>query len=229
MQTLNCDLRRYIFNDFNTLQSQQVYCSTNEGFNEVWWFYCSADATYSDRYVVYNYVENVWYYGNMGRSAWLDSGLLPLPVAATYDSELVKHEDGVDAYVLGSLTALPAYISSSEFDIGDGHNFGFVWRVLPDLTFDGSSTTGGQSGSGIPTPNTTMTLYPMQNSGSGTGNAASGTVTKGSSYVVTEEYTGAIYTRARGRQMIFKMASTDIGTTWQLGAPRIEIRPDGRR
>ena len=229
VQTLNCDLRRYIFNDFNTLQSQQVYCSTNEGFNEVWWFYCSANATYSDRYVVYNYVENVWYYGNMGRSAWLDSGLLPLPVAATYDSELVKHEDGVDAYVLGSLTALPAYISSSEFDIGDGHNFGFVWRVLPDLTFDGSSTTGGQSGSGIPTPNTTMTLYPMQNSGSGTGNAASGTVTKGSSYVVTEEYTGAIYTRARGRQMIFKMASTDIGTTWQLGAPRIEIRPDGRR
>ena len=229
VQTLNCDLRRYIFNDFNTLQSQQVYCSTNEGFNEVWWFYCSADATYSDRYVVYNYVENVWYYGNMGRSAWLDSGLLPLPVAATYDNELVKHEDGVDAYVLGNLTALPAYISSSEFDIGDGHNFGFVWRVLPDLTFDGSSTTGGQSGSGIPTPNTTMTLYPMQNSGSGTGNAASGTVTKGSSYVVTEEYTGAIYTRARGRQMIFKMASTDIGTTWQLGAPRIEIRPDGRR
>ena len=223
VQTLNCDLRRYIFNDFNTLQSQQVYCSTNEGFNEVWWFYCSANATYSDRYVVYNYVENVWYYGNMGRSAWLDSGLLPLPVAATYDSELVKHEDGVDAYVLGNLTALPAYISSSEFDIGDGHNFGFVWRVLPDLTFDGSSTTG------VPTPNTTMTLYPMQNSGSGTGNAASGTVTKGSSYVVTEEYTGAIYTRARGRQMIFKMASTDIGTTWQLGAPRIEIRPDGRR
>ena len=95
--------------------------------------------------------------------------------------------------------------------------------MLPDLTFDGSSTTG------VPTPNTTMTLYPMQNSGSGTGNAASGTVTKGSSYVVTEEYTGAIYTRARGRQMIFKMASTDIGTTWQLGAPRIEIRPDGRR
>jgi len=223
VQTLNCDLRRYIFNDFNVLQAQQVYCSTNEGFNEVWWFYCSANSNFSDRYVVYNYLENVWYYGSMGRSAWLDSGLLPLPVAATYDSELVQHEDGVDAYVLGSLTALPAYISSSEFDIGDGHNFGFVWRVLPDLTFNGSSTVG------VPTPNTTMTLYPMQNSGSGTGNAASGTVTKGSNYVITEEFTGQIYTRARGRQMIFKMASTDIGTTWQLGAPRIDVRPDGRR
>ena len=229
VQTLNCDLRRYIFNDFNVLQAQQVYCSTNEGFNEVWWFYCSANSNFSDRYVVYNYLENVWYYGSMGRSAWLDSGLLPLPVAATYDSELVQHEDGVDAYVLGSLTALPAYISSSEFDIGDGHSFGFVWRVLPDLTFNGSSATGGQSGSGIPTANAVMTLYPMQNSGSGTGNAASGTITKGSNYVITEEFTGQIYTRARGRQMIFKMASTDIGTTWQLGAPRIDVRPDGRR
>jgi len=223
VQTLNCDLRRYIVDDFNTLQAQQVYCSTNEGFNEVWWFYCSADSNFSDRYVVYNYSENIWYYGDIGRSAWLDSGLLPLPIAATYDKELVQHEDGVDAYVLGSPTALPAYISSSEFDIGDGHNFGFVWRVLPDLTFSGSSTTSAT------TPNTVMTLYPMQNSGSGTGNAASGTVTKGSSYVVTEEYTGVIYTRARGRQMIFKMASTDIGTTWQLGAPRLDIRPDGRR
>ena len=223
VQTLNCDLRRYIVNDFNTLQAQQVYCSTNEGFNEVWWFYCSADSNFSDRYVVYNYSENIWYYGDIGRSAWLDSGLLPLPIAATYDKELVQHEDGVDAYVLGNPTALPAYISSSEFDLNDGHNFGFVWRVLPDLTFTGSSTVG------VPTPNTTMTLYPMQNSGSGTGNAASGTVTKGSAYVITEEYTGVIYTRARGRQMIFKIASTDIGTTWQLGAPRIDIRPDGRR
>ena len=229
VQTLNCDLRRYVFNDFNVLQAQQVYCSTNEGFNEVWWFYCSANSNFSDRYVVYNYVENVWYYGNMGRSAWLDSGLLPLPVAATYDSELVQHEDGVDAYVLGSLTALPAYISSSEFDIGDGHNFGFVWRVLPDLTFDGSSTIAGQSGSGVPTPNTTMTLYPMQNSGSGVGKTVIDTVTKKSTYNITEEFTGQVYTRVRGRQMIFKMASTDIGTTWQIGAPRIDIRPDGRR
>ena len=221
VQTLNCDLRRHVFGDFNFSQPQQVYASTNEGFNEVWWFYCSANATESDRYVVYNYLENVWYYGNMGRSAWLDSGLLPRPIAATYDSELVQHEDGVDAYVLGTKTALTANISSSEFDIGDGHNFGYVWRVVPDLTFEGSSST--------PTPAVTMTLYPMQSSGSGTGNPAAATVTKSSSYVITEEFTGIIYTRARGRQMIFKISSDQLGTTWQMGAPRIDVRPDGRR
>jgi hypothetical protein len=229
VQTLNCDLRRYIFSDFNVLQTQQVYAGTNEGFNEIWWFYCSANTTASDRYVVYNYIENVWYYGTMGRSAWLDSGLLPLPVAATYDSELVQHEDGVDSYVLGNVTAIAANISSSEFDIGDGHNFGYVWRVLPDLTFTGSSSVAGTSGSGVPTPAVTMTLYPMQNSGSGTGNTAAASVTKGSNYVITEEFTGQIYTRARGRQMIFKISSDQLGTTWQLGAPRIDIRPDGRR
>jgi hypothetical protein len=221
VQTLNCDLRRYVFGDFNVLQTQQVYAGTNEGFNEVWWFYCSANATASDRYVVYNYLENVWYYGTMGRSAWFDSGLLPLPIAATYDSEIVQHEDGVDAYVLGTLTALPANISSSEFDLDNGHNFGYVWRILPDLTFAGSDTS--------PTPAVTMTLYPMQNSGSGTGNAAAAGVVKGSNYVITEEFTGQIYTRARGRQMIFKISSDQIGTTWQLGAPRLDIRPDGRR
>jgi hypothetical protein len=221
VQTLNCDLRRYVFSDFNILQTQQVYAGTNEGFNEVWWFYCSAGATASDRYVIYNYVENVWYYGNLGRSAWLDSGLLPRPVAATYDSELVQHEDGVDSYVLGTQTALPANIASSEFDIGDGHNFGYVWRIVPDLTFEGSSSS--------PTPAVTMTLYPMQSSGSGTGNPAAANITKGSNYVITEEYTGIIYTRARGRQMFFKISSDQIGTTWQLGAPRIDVRPDGRR
>jgi len=225
VQTLNCDLRRYIFSDFNTLQTQQIYAGTNEGFNEIWWFYCSADSLENDRYVIYNYVENVWSYGTLGRTAWLDSGLLPLPIAATYNYELVQHEDGVNAYDLGNLTALPAYISSSEFDIGDGHNFGYVWRVVPDLTFEGSSTPDNT----IPTPAVTMTLYPMQNSGSGTGTAANGTVTKGSTYNITEEYTGIIYTRARGRQMIFKIASDQIGTTWQLGAPRLDIKADGRR
>ena len=224
VQTLNCDLRRYIFNDFNKLQPQQVYAGTNEGFNEIWWFYCSADSNVSDKYVIYNYIENVWSYGNIGRTAWLDSGLLPLPVAATYDSELVQHEDGVDAYVLGNLTALPAYISSSEFDIGDGHNFGYVWRILPDLTFENSTSTPSGSAAAV-----AMTLYPLQNSGSGTGNLGSASVTKGATYNITEEYTGQVYTRVRGRQLIFKISSDQIGTTWQLGAPRLDIRADGRR
>lgn len=224
VQTLNCDLRRYVFGDFNTLQTQQVYAGTNEGFNEIWWFYCSSDSLVSDRYVVYNYLENVWYYGNMGRTAWLDSGLLSLPVAATYNYELVQHEDGVDANDLGTPTALAAYISSSEFDIGDGNNFAYVWRMLPDLTFENSvSTSTGTA------PTVAMTLYPLQNSGSGTGTSAGASVVKGSTYNITEEYTGIVYTRVRGRQMIFKIASDQIGTTWQLGSPRLDLRPDGRR
>jgi len=225
VQTLNCDLRRYIFNDFNVLQNQQVYAGTNEGFNEIWWFYCSANSNVIDKYVIYNYIENVWSYGSMGRTAWLDSGLLPLPVAATYDSELVQHEDGVNAYALGNLTSISAYISSSEFDIGDGHNFGYVWRILPDLTFE-NSTTEPTTGAAA---KVTMTLYPLQNSGSGTGNSGSAGVTKGATYNITEEYTGIIYTRVRGRQLIFKIASDQIGTTWQLGAPRLDIKADGRR
>ena len=224
VQTLNCDLRRYIFSNFSVLQAQQVYAGTNEGFNEIWWFYCSANSTVIDRYVIYNYIENVWSYGSMGRTAWLDSGLLSLPLAATYDNELVQHEDGVDAYVLGVQTALPAYISSSEFDIGDGHNFGYVWRILPDLTFENSTTTPSGSSAAVD-----MTLYPLQNSGSGTGNLGSASVTKGATYNITEEYTGQIYTRVRGRQLIFKIASTQLGTTWQLGAPRLDIKADGRR
>jgi hypothetical protein len=229
VQTLNCDLRRYVFSDFNVLQSQQVYAGTNEGFNEVWWFYCSSNSLVVDRYVVYNYLENIWYYGTMGRTAWLDSGLLPHPIAATYNHEIVQHENGVDATDLGNVTPIEAYISSSEFDIGDGHNFGYVWRVLPDLTFTGSSSLAGQSGSGVPSPSVTMTLYPLQNSGSGTGYPGVDTVVRGSNYVITEEFTGQVYTRVRGRQLIFKIASTNLGTTWQLGAPRIDIRPDGRR
>jgi hypothetical protein len=229
VQTLNCDLRRHVFSDFNALQSQQVYAGTNEGFNEVWWFYCSADSDLADKYVIYNYVENVWYYGSLGRTAWLDSGLLAFPIAATYNSRLVQHEDGVDDVESGTPVAIAANISSSEFDIGDGHNFGFVWRVLPDLTFEGSKPAGSVSGILYPDPKVDMTLFPLQNSGSGISRSASGAVTRKATYAITEQFTGQIYTRVRGRQMIFQISSSQVGTTWQLGAPRIDIRPDGRR
>jgi hypothetical protein len=229
VQTLNCDLRRHVFSDFNTLQAQQVYCGTNEGFNEVWWFYCSKNSDVVDRYVIYNYFENVWYYGSMGRTAWLDSGLLPYPIAATYNSKLVQHEDGVDDVESGTPVAIAANISSSEFDIGDGHNFGFVWRVLPDLTFEGSQPAGSFSGIVYPDPKVDMTLLPLQNSGSGVSGSASGAVARKATYAITEQFTGQIYTRVRGRQMIFQISSSQVGTTWQLGAPRIDIRPDGRR
>ena len=158
----------------------------------------------------------------MARTAWLDSGLLPYPIATTYNGKIVQHEDGVDdAEDPNAVLPIAANISSSEFDIGDGHNFGFVWRILPDLTFSGSSSSV--------TPQVTMTLYPLQNSGSGVSSTNSASVVKSSTYVITEQFTGQIYTRARGRQLIFEISSANLGTTWQLGAPRIDIRQDGRR
>ncbi len=224
VQTLNCDLRRHIFGDFNQAQAAQVFAGTNEGFNEVWWFYCSSGSNEIDRYVIYNYLEKIWYYGTMQRTAWLDSGLLDFPLAATYSNNLVYHENGLNNNETGTTTAIDAYISSSEFDIGDGHNFGFVWRVLPDLTFENAenSPTGA-------TPSVAMTLYGLANSGSGVTSSASQPVAKSSTYVITEQFTGMIFTRMRGRQMIFKISSNQINTVWQLGAPRIDIRPDGRR
>lgn len=224
VQTLNCDLRRYVFEDFNQNQSAQVFAGTNEGFNEVWWFYCSADSNTVDKYVIYNYLEKVWYYGTLARTAWLDSALQPYPIAATYFNNLVQHEDGLDDSATELPAPIAAYISSSEFDIGDGHNFGFVWRVLPDLTFANSTLDNANA-----QPRVTMTLQGLTNSGSGVTAAAGQSVVKGSNYVITEEFTGQIYTRVRGRQMIFKIESNQLGTTWQLGAPRFDIRPDGRR
>ena len=225
VQTLRCDLRQYIFNDFNLLQSSQVFASTNEGFNEIWWFYCSANSTTIDKYVVYNYLEDIWYYGTMARTAWLDSGILDYPVAATYANTLVNHESGLDDNIDGTPVAINAYISSSEFDIDDGHNFGFIWRILPDITFRGSSTAS---------PQATMTLIPLKNSGSGYTDPASvggvdyGVVTR-TATVPIEKFTQYLYVRVRGRQLSFKIESNQLGTAWQLGAPRIDIQPDGRR
>lgn len=223
-QTLNCDLRRYVFGDIDQGQFEQVYAGTNEGFNEVWWFYCSNGSYVVDKYVVYNYAEKIWYYGTMGRTAWLDSGINNYPLAATYSYNLVSHENGINDGETGTTAAIEASISSSEFDIGDGHNFGFVWRILPDLTFENASAspTGDQ-------PVVTMELYGLTNSGSGVTSDASQPVRKSAAYNITEEFSGQVYTRFRGRQMIFKISSDQINTTWQLGAPRIDIRPDGRR
>ena len=224
VQTLNCDLRKFIFSDIDLGQAQQVFAGTNEGFNEVWWFYCSQGSNTINKYVVYNYLEQVWYYGTMARTAWLDSGLRNYPQAATYLNNVVNHEYGLNDSATGTPAAIDAYISSSEFDLQDGQNFGYIWRVLPDLTFNNSSTSPDGD-----MPKVTMTLYPMLNSGSGAGTAASANVTKIAAYSITEEFTGIIYTRVRGRQMIFKVGSNQVNTSWQLGAPRFDIRSDGRR
>ena len=160
----------------------------------------------------------------MARTAWCDAGLRDYPQAATYSNNLVNHEFGNDDNVSGSPTAINAYIESAEFDIQDGHNIGFVYRILPDITFSGSNTNN---------PQVTMSLIPMMNSGSGynspqsLGGSSSATVARTSTAVI-EQFTGQVYVRVRGRQMIFKIESTDLGSSWQLGAPRIDIRPDGR-
>jgi hypothetical protein len=226
VNTLRCDLRQYIYSDINLEQNQQVFSGTNEGFNEVWWFYCSANSTTVNKYVVYNYLEDVWYYGTIARTAWLDSGILDNPIATTYANTMVNHEIGVDDNINGTPVAISANIQSSEFDIDDGHNFGFIYRMLPDLTFRGSASS--------PTPQVTMTLIPLVNSGSGynvpqSEGGSSNAAVQRIATVPVEEFTGQVFIRVRGRQLVFKIESNQLGTAWQLGAPRIDIRPDGRR
>ena len=205
-QPLQCNLRKFVFNDFNEEQYEQVFAGTNESYHEIWWWYCSSDSNVSDRYVVYNYLEQVWYYGTMNRTAWLDSGLRNYPLAATYSNNLVNHEQGVDDNETATTVAIPAYVSSAQFDLEDGHQFAFIWRILPDITFDGSE---------VGSPSATMTLLPLQNSGSGYNNPASvgGSNSAGVTRTATlpvEEFTGQIFTRVRGRQLAIKVESSDV-------------------
>lgn len=224
-QTLPCDVRRFVFNDFNELQYDQVTAGTNEAFHEIWWFYCSQNSQTNDRYVVYNYLEKTWYYGTMARTAWLDSGLRDYPLGASYQYNLVNHEFGTDDNETGTPAAITATITSGQFDIDDGDRFAFVWRVMPDMTFDGSTADS---------PHATMSLLPLANSGSGynsptsEGGSNSGTVTR-TATVPIEQFTGQANIRVRGRQMSIKIESDSLGVKWQLGSPRIDLRPDGRR
>ena len=225
VQPLRCDLLRYVFNDFNLDEVDQVFAGTNEEYQEIWWFYCSAGSQTIDKYVVYNYMEDIWYYGTLARTAWSDTGLRDYPIGATYSNNLVYHELGVDDDETGTPTAINAYITSSEFDLDDGHKFAFIWRVLPDITFDGSTAES---------PQATLTLLPLAGSGSGYNSPASegGTNAAGitrSATVPVEAYTNQLNVRVRGRQLSMKIASDQLGVQWQLGAPRLDMRPDGRR
>jgi len=228
-QTLNCDLRQYVFENINKQQFDQVFAGTNEGFNEIWWFYCSGTSTTVDSYVIFNYAENqgqgCWYYGSLARTAWLDSGLRDYPLAATYERNLVDHEVGVDDNTTGTAVAIESFITSAEFDVEDGDRFGFIWRLLPDVKFVGSTVTN---------PQITMYLKPMQNSGSGynspssLGGSDNASVTR-TATVPIEAFTGQVYIRVRGRQIAMEYRSTTLGVQWQAGSPRIDIRQDGRR
>jgi hypothetical protein len=242
VQTLPCTLRQYVYNDINLNQSYQFMAGTNEGYSEVWWQYCSANSDVIDRYVIYNHLDNVWYYGDwanytgtayQGRTAWLDSALRPNPMAVTYGAAggstnalLVYHEDGVDDGTVNPPNPIVAQVTSSDFDIGDGHNFGFVWRLIPDLSFDGSN---------VNQPIVMFTVLPRANSGAPYGNSNNPDVVSAQTYSPTvrtyaiQQFTQQVYVRIRGRQMAFKVSSDEIGVQWQLGVPRIDIKPDGRR
>lgn len=225
VETLPCTLRQYVYGDINMSQSFQFFSGTNEGFNEIWWYYCSAGSTVIDRYVVYNYLERIWYYGNLSRTSWLDSPLRTQPMATTYASQLLYHEQGVDDGTTNPPSPITCYAQSSDFDIGDGHNFGFVWRIIPDVTFDGSTATA---------PALDFTVRPRQFPGSNYGNSNNPAVTSTISYAGqrtynVQQFTEQVYVRVRGRQMAFKVGSDELGVQWQLGVPRIEVRPDGRK
>ena len=225
VETLYCPLRQYIFGDINLQQQYQFFASTNEGYNEIWWFYCSAGSTVIDRYVIYNHLERVWSYGNLSRTAWLDTPLRDFPTATNYNGQLLYHENGVDDGSTNPPSPISAYIQSADFDIGDGHNYGFAWRMIPDITFDGSYVNN---------PAVTFTLRPRQNPGANYNTADTPTVTSAQNYqgqrnYTVQQFTQIVYTRIRGRQMAFKVSSDGLGVNWQLGVPSLDVRPDGRR
>jgi hypothetical protein len=247
VETLPSTLREYVFTDINKTQAFQFVSGTNEGYSEVWWQYCSANSNVIDRYVIYNYLDNVWYYGdwtnyagvNQGRTAWLDSSLRQYPMAVTYgvaggsaNGLLVYHESGVDDGTVDPVVPIVANVQSSDFDIGEGNNFGFVWRLIPDLTFDGSN---------VDLPTAYFTAIPKTFPGALPGPSNNPAVASAQNYqnqitYNVQEFTQQVYVRIRGRQMAFRVSSGTLGSStdgkgvqWQLGAPRIDIRSDGRR
>jgi len=225
VETLPCSLRQYVYNDINLSQQFQFFASTNEGYNEIWWFYCSSNSTTIDRYVIFNHLERTWYYGTLARTYWLDSPLRATPMAAGYNGQLIYHENGNDDGTTNPATPITAYVQSSDFDIGDGHNFGLVTRIIPDVTFDGSTVNN---------PSLDFTVRPRQFPGTNYGSSNSPTVTsvdnyQNQRYYTVQQFTEQVFVRVRGRQMAFKVVSNDLGVAWQLGVPRIDTRPDGRR
>lgn len=219
VETLPCTLRDHVFGNFNALQSDQVVSGTNEEWNEVWWFYPTADSDYNDAYVVYNHLERIWYYGTMDRTAWLDTPLRDYPQAAntpggTNDGYVYSHEVTVDA----DGEPMESYIQSSDFDLEDGDQFMLIRRILPDVNFGGSEASD---------PEVKLVVRPRDFPGSAFRSDAADT--QRVVEVPLGTYTDQVFMRARARQMAFKIMSENLGVNWQLGAPRLDARPDGRR
>tara|TARA_R110002012_G_scaffold86894_3_gene215397 strand:- start:2824 stop:4935 length:2112 start_codon:yes stop_codon:yes gene_type:complete len=219
VQRLPCTVRDYVFDDLNTDQIEKVTAGSNTSFGEVWWFYPSATSQENDRYVIYNYMEKVWYYGNLTRTAWLDRGIFNLPLAASTDHYNYNHELGFDDGSTEPSTAIAANIESSQIDIGDGDQFIFMSRLIPDLTFVNSSADSPSANVILQARNYPGGLYLQSQS-----KAVTRTAT-----VPIEQWTEQVNLRLRGRAFSFKLESTATGVGWRLGSPRVDIRPDGRR
>jgi len=219
VQKLPCTVRDYVFSDFNQQQAEKVFASTNSAFSEIWWWYPSASSDNIDRYVVYNYQQNIWYYGSLSRSAWVDRGLSDNPIAAGLDGYLYTHENGFDDGSTSPSSGITAYIESSQFDIGEGDQFSFVRRLIPDITFRNSTAS---------TPSATFTMKARNFPGGNYLQEDDETVTKTASSPV-EQFTNQVFVRLRGRSLALRVESTETQMGWRLGSPRIDLRPDGRR
>jgi hypothetical protein len=221
VQTLPCTIRQYVFQDLNFDQVNQIVCGTNEGFTEIWWFYPSANSNWNDRYVIFNHLEGVWYYGNLVRTAWLDTALRSNPVAAyTGQNDTVGYEYQHEVGVNDGDAPMTSYIQSSDYDLGDGEQFMLTRRLLPDFNFTNSTAA---------TPTVTLTMRPKRFSGSAYANTASDSQDVASTYATLDQYTEQVFVRARGRQMAFRISSDGLGVQWQSGSHRLDVRPDGKR
>jgi len=224
VQPLRCDVRKHVFDDLDKGQYEQVFAGTLEEYHEIWWFYCDSQRVAPNKYVVYNYLEDIWYVGTMGRSAWYDSPINDFPLAATDTYNLVEHENGNDNGQGATLEAIDSFITSGQFGIESGTSFTFIDKVVPDISFVGS--TAGS-------PSVEMSLLASSEPGSADNNPASeGGVNEGQVALAVDtvdEYTDQLDVRVRGRQMAIKVQSASLGTKWQLGTPRLNMRPDGRR
>jgi hypothetical protein len=214
-QQLPCSVKQKVFGDFNRSESDKVTSGINSEFSEIFWFYPSANATENDKYVIYNYGEKVWYFGSLARTAWLDRGTRANPLAAG-SQYIFNHEIGFD----DDGSAMTSFIESAAIDIGDGDKFTYIRRVIPDLTFLGSTN--------LSSPQAVFTVKSRRFPGASFDNTDSGT-TIGSISGDVETFTEQLHIRSRGRSFAVRIESTALGTKWKLGSPRLDLRPDGRQ
>ena len=219
VQRLPCTVLDYVFSDFNRDQIGKVTAGHNSSYAEVWWFYPSKDSTTNDRYVVYNYQEQAWYYGTLTRTAWVDRGINQYPIAAGTDNTLYYHEFGQDDGSTNPASAITANIESSQLDLDQGDKFALIQKVIPDVTFKDSTAAS---------PVVSMTVKATNAPGINFNETSSSNVTRTATSPV-EAYTDQLHVRLRGRAFAFKIESSATGVMWRLGVPRLEVRPDGRR